>query len=107
MRRLLSCFVCFFLLCSEAFAEPLIRDAEIEHTLRMYADPIFRVDGLKPSAVKLFIVEDDSLNAYVAGGANMFIHTGLIMDCTTPDMLIGVMAHEAGHIMGGHLAQGS
>jgi len=91
----------------EAFAFPLIRDAEIEHTLRLYGDPIFRVDGLKPSAVKLFIVNDDALNAFVAGGANMFIHTGLIMACETPDMLIGVMAHEAGHIVGGHLAQGS
>lgn len=97
--------ICCF--SAQAFAVPLIRDAEIEHTLRMYANPIFRVDGLKPSAVKLFIVNDDSLNAYVAGGANMFIHTGLIMDCDTPDMVIGVMAHEAGHIVGGHLAQGS
>ena len=97
--------ICF--LTQEAFAAPLIRDAEIEHTLRLYADPIFRVDGLKPSAVHLFIVEDDSLNSYVAGGANMFIHTGLILQCPTPDMVIGVMAHEAGHIVGGHLAQGS
>jgi len=93
--------------CSEAFAVPLIRDAEIEYTLRRYADPIFKVDGLKPSAVHLFIVEDDSINSYVAGGPNMFIHTGLIMQCPTPDMVIGVMAHEAGHIVGGHLAQGS
>src|SRR5277367_6226651 len=97
--------VCFF--SNEAFAVSLIRDAEIEHTLRMYGDPIFRVDGLKPSAVKIFIVEDDTLNSYVAGGANMFIHTGLIEQCDTPDMLIGVMAHETGHIVGGHLAQGA
>lgn len=90
-----------------AHALPLIRDAEIEHTLRMYGDPIFRIGGLKPSNVHLFIVNDDSLNSFVAGGANMFIHTGIIMDCATPDMLIGVMAHETGHIVGGHLAQGS
>jgi predicted Zn-dependent protease len=95
--------VCF---SANAFAVPLIRDAEIEHTLRLYADPIFRVDGLKPSAVTIFIVEDDSLNSYVAGGANIFIHTGLLMDCDTPDMVIGVIAHETGHIVGGHLAQG-
>jgi predicted Zn-dependent protease len=107
LRRLFSFFLVFFFLANEAFAVPLIRDAEIEHTLREYADPIFKVGGLKPSAVHLFIVEDDSLNSYVAGGANMFIHTGLIMDCDTPDMLIGVMAHETGHIVGGHLAQGA
>ncbi|MDE3059681.1 MAG: M48 family metalloprotease [Pseudomonadota bacterium] len=86
---------------------PLIRDAEIEHTLRLEADPIFKADALKPSAVHLFIVEDDALNSYVAGGANMFIHTGLIEACDSPDMLIGVMAHESGHIVGGHLAQGA
>lgn len=90
-----------------AFAVPLIRDAEIEHTLRQFSDPIFTTDGLKPSAVHLFIVQDNSLNAYVAGGANMFIHTGMIMACDTPDMLLGVMAHESGHIMGGHLARGA
>ena len=92
---------------SEALAVPLIRDAEIEHTLRLYTDPIFRVDGLKPSNVNIFIVDDDSLNSYVAGGANIFIHTGLLMDCETPDMVIGVLAHETGHIVGGHLAQGT
>jgi len=105
--HLLICFLTLFCFSAEAFAVPLIRDAEIEHTLREYTDPIFKVGGLKPSAVHLFIVEDDSLNSYVAGGANMFIHTGLILDCDTPDMLIGVMAHETGHIVGGHLAQGT
>ena len=106
-RSSLALFSALCLLSNESFASPLIRDAEIEHTLRLYADPIFKVDGLKPSAVHLFIVEEDSLNSYVAGGANMFIYTGLILDCPTPDMVIGVMAHEAGHIVGGHLAQGS
>lgn len=109
MRFLKSvfCFITLTCFATQALAVPLIRDAEIEHTLRMYADPIFKIDGLKPSSVRLFIVEDDSLNSYVAGGANMFIHTGLIVACDTPDMLIGVMAHEAGHIVGGHLAQGA
>lgn len=91
---------------SPARAVPLIRDAEIEHTLRAFGDPIFRAGGLKPSAVRIFIVQDGSLNAYVAGGANLFLHTGMILACATPDMLLGVMAHEAGHITGGHLARG-
>jgi len=91
----------------EALAVPLIRDAEIEHTLRVYADPVFKAAGINASSVKLFIVQDNSLNAYVAGGQNMFIHTGLILAADTPDMLIGVMAHESGHIAGGHLAQGA
>ena len=86
---------------------PLIRDAEIEHTLHVYANPIFAAAGLKPSAVKIFVVQSDSLNAFVAGGSNLFIHTGLITETTTPDMLIGVIAHETGHIAGGHLARGA
>jgi len=101
----------FFFLCFSiaypAFAVPLIRDAEIEHTLRVYGDPIFKAAGVNPNSVKLFIVNDDSLNAYVAGGQNMFIHTGLIMATNTPDVLMGVMAHETGHIAGGHLARGT
>jgi predicted Zn-dependent protease len=100
-------FLAMFLQSTIALAVPLIRDAEIEHTLRIYGDPIFKAAGVNSSSVKLFIVNDDALNAYVAGGQNMFIHTGLIMETTTPDILIGVMAHETGHIAGGHLAQGT
>lgn len=85
----------------------LIRDAEIEATLRSYANPIFKVAGLKPSAVRIYIVQDKTLNAFVAGGANLFIHTGLITETESPDMLLGVIAHETGHIAGGHLAKGS
>lgn len=113
IRKFLSFFLTLFFIASSfifpfsAQAVPLIRDAEIEHTLRLYGDPVFKAAGLKPSAIKLFIVNDDAINAYVAGGANMFIHTGLILATDTPDMLIGVMAHETGHIAGGHLARGT
>lgn len=107
LSALLSSVILSSLIVGEAHAVPLIRDAEIEHTLRVYGDPLFKAAGLKSSTVKLFIVNEDTLNAFVAGGANMFIHTGLIMDTETPDMLIGVMAHETGHIAGGHLAQGA
>jgi predicted Zn-dependent protease len=107
LKSFLGLFIFFGTMADNAHAVPLIRDAEIEHTLRVYADPIFRVNGLKPSAVKIFIVQDSSLNAFVAGGANLFIHTGMLLDCETPDMVLGVIAHESGHIVGGHLAQGS
>ncbi len=85
-----------------ASAQGLIRDAEIEQTLRDYGDPLFEAAGLKPSDVKLYIVQDDTLNAFVAGGQNMFLHTGLIMETKTPEELKGVMAHETGHIALGH-----
>ncbi|MDG3444408.1 M48 family metalloprotease [Nitrospirillum amazonense] len=80
----------------------LVRDAEIEHTLRVFATPIFRAAGIVPDAVTLVLVNDDELNAFVAGGQNMFVNTGLIMAADTPEQLIGVMAHETGHMAGGH-----
>ena len=88
-----------------ADAGGLIRDAEIEHTLRAYADPIFTAAGIPPEDVRVLIVDDPSINAYVAGGLNMFIHTGIILAADKPGMLIGVMAHETGHIAGAHLSQ--
>ena len=83
----------------------LIRDAEIENTIRTFVTPIWKVAGLDPSAVEIMIVQDNSLNAFVAGGQRIFINTGLIMRTETPNQLIGVLAHETGHIAGGHLAR--
>lgn len=90
-----------------AFAQSLVRDAEIEHTLRVYADPIFKASGLSPSSIHMYIVNDSAINAFVMGGSNIFVNTGLITTSATPDMLIGVLAHETGHISGGHLVRTS
>ncbi|SJZ56593.1 Putative Zn-dependent protease, contains TPR repeats [Enhydrobacter aerosaccus] len=83
----------------------LVRDAEIEDTIRTFLTPIWRVAGLDPEAVQIMIVQDNSLNAFVAGGQRIFINTGLLMRTETPNQLIGVLAHETGHIAGGHLAR--
>jgi predicted Zn-dependent protease len=83
----------------------LIRDAEIEATLRAYADPIFAAAGLDTSAVQVHIIEDKRINAFVSNGMQIFIHTGLLTEAKTPNELIGVIAHETGHIQGGHLAR--
>lgn len=88
-----------------AFAASLIRDAEIEQTLRTYSDPIFQKAGLTPGSINIYIVNDDAINAFVMGGSNVFINTGLIMRSQSPEMLIGVIAHETGHIAGGHLVR--
>lgn len=85
-----------------ASAQGLIRDAEIEKVLRDYGHPLFEAAGLKPDDVNIYIVQDDTLNAFVAGGANLFLHTGLIMETKTPEELKGVMAHETGHMALGH-----
>lgn len=82
-----------------------IRDAEVENTIRAYSAPLFQAAGLSPDAVQLHLIVDNSLNAFVAGGQNMFLHTGLLIRSESPGQLIGVMAHETGHIAGGHLAR--
>jgi predicted Zn-dependent protease len=86
-------------------AVSLIRDTEIEEILRADADPTFIAAGLEPQNVKLHIIGDKQINAFVSGGQQMFINTGLIVQTKTPNELIGVMAHETGHIAAGHLAR--
>jgi len=82
-----------------------IRDAEVENTIRAYATPLFQAAGLDPDSVRIHLLVDPSLNAFVAGGLNMFFHTGLLIRAETPNQLIGVIAHETGHISGGHLVK--
>jgi predicted Zn-dependent protease len=82
-----------------------IRDTEIENTIRAYATPVFLAAGLDPTAVRIYLVNDKSLNAFVAGGQNLFINTGLLMRAKHAGQVIGVIAHETGHIAGGHLAR--
>ena len=83
----------------------LIRDAEIENTIRAFAAPLFEAAGLNPRDMRIILIKDDELNAFVAGGMNLFLHTGLLVKSANPEQLIGVIAHETGHIAGGHLAR--
>lgn len=83
----------------------LIRDTEIERVLKSYEDPIATAAGLDPAAIKLYIVNDPSINAFAAEGQNIFVNTGLFMQLKTPNQVIGVLAHETGHIAGGHLVR--
>jgi predicted Zn-dependent protease len=111
-RRIITLF-CLALLalaplraaCAQQGQIKLIRDAEIEHTIRAFITPIWRVAGLDPEAVEIMIVNDNSLNAFVAGGQRIFVNSGLLMRTERPAQLIGVLAHETGHIAGGHLAR--
>ncbi|NKB49562.1 MAG: M48 family metalloprotease [Alphaproteobacteria bacterium] len=83
----------------------LVRDAEIENIIRGYSTPIFNAAGLSAEDVNIHLVRDNRLNAFVAGGQRLFINTGLLMRAEDPNAVIGVIAHEAGHIAGGHLAR--
>ncbi len=91
------------------FAEglALIRDAETEKFLFDLSAPIFKSADLDEKNIKVYIINEDSINAFVSGGQNVFINTGLIRKYNTPDTLIGVIAHETGHIAAGHLARSS
>lgn len=82
----------------------LIRDAEIEDLLADYARPIFKAAGLASQRVRVRIIEDHSFNAFVLDGHNVFINTGALTEAQTPNAIIGVLAHETGHIAGGHMA---
>lgn len=83
---------------------PLIRDAEIESLLRDYTTPIFNAAGLRKGAVDVYILNDRRFNAFVTG-RRMFVNTGALMIAETPNEIIGVVAHETGHITGGHLTR--
>jgi len=83
----------------------LIRDAEIERTIRIYTTPMFSSIGVKQNSVRVHIVNDSRINAFVAGGRHIFINTGLLMDAKDANMVIGVLAHEMGHIVGQHLTR--
>lgn len=93
----------YLMAANSAFAKGLIRDAEIESDLRAISAPLFEAAGLNPARVKIVLINDDNVNAFVAGGQNLFIYTGMILEAKTVGELSGVIAHEAGHMAGGHL----
>ena len=83
----------------------LLRDAEIETILRTWWTPIVLAAGLDPHAVHIYIVNDPRLNSFVAGGQNLFLNSGTLLRSTSPNQIVGIMAHETGHIAGGHLSR--
>ncbi|MFC4626201.1 M48 family metalloprotease [Daeguia caeni] len=80
---------------------PVVRDAEIEALIADYSAPILKAAGLNSRGVKVILVNSPSFNAFV-DGRRIFINTGAIMQAETPNEIIGVIAHEAGHLAGGH-----
>jgi predicted Zn-dependent protease len=83
----------------------IIRDTEIENLLRDYASPIFRAAGIGSAPPDIILINDRSFNAFVASSRRMFLNIGVLMESETPNEVIGVIAHESGHIAGGHLAR--
>lgn len=113
IRHSITILTCVFSLLFATFSEgvaqkkrkslPLIRDAEIEGLMKDYTRPIFKAAGLRADAIDVFIINRRQFNAFVTG-SRMFVHTGALTQSRTPNEIIGVIAHETGHVVSGHLA---
>ncbi|MGP1353573.1 MAG: M48 family metalloprotease [Parasphingopyxis sp.] len=84
-------------------AQSILRDAETEALLNDMAAPLVEAAGLEPNGFEIVLVSDTSINAFVAGGQRVFIHSGLIMAADNANEVQGVIAHEIGHVTGGHV----
>jgi len=84
---------------------PVLRDAESEQLLRDYSRPVLRAAGLEKQNIQMVIINESAFNAFVADGRRIFVNYGAIMQSETPNQIIGVLAHETGHLAGGHLAK--
>lgn len=104
LRRLLPLLLALTL-ALPAQAITVIRDAEIERSLKEIAKPILRAAGLGGNSVRILVIKDSSMNAFVVDSRHVFIHSGLILRLKRPEALQAVMAHEIAHIANGHLVR--
>merc|ERR1711991_301158 len=105
IKYLLCIFViCLFFLKNIAYTK-YIRDTEIENILYSWTNPILKIAGLEENNLKIHIIADKNINAFVTDGKNMFLNTGLIIKAGSASGLIGVIAHEIGHIKAGHIVK--
>lgn len=102
LQGLISSFICIG--AQPIQEDTIIRDAEVEATLIDFTSPIFQAAGLKPENLKIFIIANSDINAFATTEYSIFLNSGLILKSKTPEEVIGVLAHETGHIAGGHLA---
>lgn len=103
MRSVALFLITLLVVCAPARAQSLLRDAETERFLHEITTPIFIAAGLDPKAITFYLVNDPSVNAFVAGGQNIFVHSGFLLRADNVNEILGVLAHETGHISGGHL----
>ena len=110
MRRsmIAVCLTCMVMAIAPARAddESIIRDDEIERDIKGWITPVVAADSLDPDNIHIVLVQAPEINAFVAGGPNIFLYTGLILKAENPDEIVGVLSHELGHIEGGHLIRG-
>jgi predicted Zn-dependent protease len=102
-RLLLLIALSFTLSARPVMAQSVLRDAETEAFLNDIARPIFVAAGMRPENVNLVMIHDKEINAFVIGGQTIYIHSGLIQAADNANEIQGVIAHELGHITGGHV----
>jgi predicted Zn-dependent protease len=102
-RHSVAALVALSLLAQPASAQSVLRDAETEAFFDEISEPLIRAAGLEPNNVNVVLISDKSINAFVAGGQTVYIHSGLINTAVSANEVQGVIAHEIGHIVGGHV----
>ncbi len=108
MRRAVLIIGLVFWLCigaARAQSLSLVRDEEVERAVSFYLTPLFEKAGLDVHNMNIHLVKDDSINAFAAKGLHVFIHTGLLLKADNAQEVIAVLAHETGHIAGGHVVR--
>ncbi len=104
MKRLVAAFAATILLWAQpAAAQSILRDAETESMFNDMSRPLILAAGLSPNNVQIVLINDDSINAFVAGGQIVYIHSGLLKAADNANQVQGVIAHELGHIADGHV----
>ncbi len=103
LSRLIVFLAAVSLVAQPAAAQSILRDAETEALLQEMAEPLALAAGLAPGNLQIVLINDPSINAFVAGGQVVYIHSGLIDAADTANEVQGVIAHEIGHITGGHV----
>ena len=92
-----------FVVFSQSAVAGLIRDTELETGLQELAAPLVKAAGFTPNSIDFRIIIDSSYNAFVAGKMAVYLHSGLLLDAKSPEEILGVIAHELGHIKAGHV----
>ncbi|MEO0057280.1 MAG: hypothetical protein RIT17_730 [Pseudomonadota bacterium] len=103
IANVLALLACASIAAHPAAAQSVLRDAETEALLNDMVAPLVEASELEPGNVELVLINDGSINAFVAGGQAIYVHAGLINAADTANEVQGVLAHELGHITAGHV----
>jgi predicted Zn-dependent protease len=101
--RLMLFLTLVFAAAQPAAAQTILRDSETEKLFNDMSRPLIEAAGLDPKNVEIVMINDPEINAFVAGGQIVYVHSGLITQADNANQVQGVIAHELGHVVGGHV----